>query len=79
VEAHPLWALLFLNDNLHIAHHARRTLPWYDLPRLWRQLRPAAASRPGLLFSGGYGEVVRRHLFRPADTAEHPRASGWVR
>jgi len=22
VEAHPFWALLFLNNNLHIAHHA---------------------------------------------------------
>lgn len=79
VEAHPAWALLFLNNNLHIAHHARPKLPWYELPRFWRQLRPAAAGCPGVLFSGGYAEVLRRYLFRSADAAEHPQRSRWTR
>jgi fatty acid desaturase len=73
VEAHPAWALLFLNNNLHIAHHACPALPWYELPRVWRTLRPAAACRPGALFAG-YGDILRQHLFRAVDGAEHPQA-----
>ncbi|HWJ36240.1 MAG TPA: fatty acid desaturase [Steroidobacteraceae bacterium] len=76
VEANPVWALLFLNNNLHIAHHAEPNLPWYQLPRAWRQMRDSAsgslAMESGLVFEGGYIEVARRYLFRPVITAEHP-------
>ena len=46
VEACPLLALLYLNNNLHAAHHRWPRLPWYQLPQRWR-LRDLAA----LLFS----------------------------
>lgn len=62
VEAHPVWALIFLNNNLHIAHHAYPKLAWYELPALWRRMRSAAP--PGLIFEG-YRDVARRYLFRP--------------
>jgi fatty acid desaturase len=70
VETNPLWSLLFLNNNLHIAHHAYPHLPWYRLPHAWRQMR-ASVREPGLVFAG-YRQVVRRFLFRPYITAEHP-------
>jgi len=63
VEAHPLWALIFLNNNLHIAHHANPKLPWYLLPRAWRQMRHGAQTRR-LVFEGGYWEVTQKYLFR---------------
>jgi fatty acid desaturase len=63
VEAHPLWAVIFLNNNLHIAHHANPKLPWYQLPRAWRQMRRAAQTQ-GLVFEGGYWEVTQKYLFR---------------
>jgi fatty acid desaturase len=76
VEAHPMWALIFLNNNLHIAHHAEPNLPWYELPRAWRQMRASSSGSravgSGLVFQGGYLEVAGRYLFRPAITAEHP-------
>jgi fatty acid desaturase len=72
VEAHPFWALLFLNNQLHLAHHARPALPWYRLPQAWSEMAPSAEVGPGLLFRGGYAEVARRYLFRPFITAEHP-------
>jgi len=74
VEAGPLWALLFLNNNLHIAHHAQPARPWHELPSVWRQLRPKLANT-GRVFAGGYSEVCRKHLFRPFITPEHPVAS----
>jgi fatty acid desaturase len=76
VEANPMWALIFLNNNLHIAHHERPALPWYELPRAWRQMRASAlgarALDAGLVFKGGYLEVIRSYLFRPIIPIEHP-------
>jgi fatty acid desaturase len=71
VEAHPLWALIFLNNNLHIAHHAHPRLPWYELPSAWQALRPAAQAQ-GLVFQGGYREVARKFLLeRYIDLSSH--------
>jgi fatty acid desaturase len=73
VEAHPFWALLFLNNQLHFVHHAEPILPWYALPRAWRDMKPSSIIGPGLVFSGGYREVARKYLFRPFIPVEHPR------
>jgi fatty acid desaturase len=70
VEAHPVWGLIFLNNNLHIAHHAHPKLPWYQLPRAWREMRHAACEQ-GLVFHGGYREVMQKYLFRPFISLDH--------
>jgi fatty acid desaturase len=74
VEAHPVWALIFLNNNLHIAHHAHPKLAWYELPRAWRQMRESAIAS-GRVFRGGYGELCKQYLFRPVISIEHPFSS----
>jgi fatty acid desaturase len=71
VEAGPVWSLLFLNNNLHIAHHAHRKLPWYELPFAWRQMRDSALAS-GIVLRGGYSEVFGRYLFKPVISVEHP-------
>ena len=49
VEAAPVWSLLFLNNNLHVAHHTRPSLAWYRLPAYYRAERAALiASEPRL-------------------------------
>jgi fatty acid desaturase len=75
VEANPLWALLFLNNNLHIAHHAQPTLSWHRLPGLWRGMRRHAVDS-GLVIERGYAQVAARYLLRPVISAEHPGRSG---
>jgi fatty acid desaturase len=74
VEANPVWALIFLNNNLHIAHHAHPKLPWYELPRAWRQMQDSAIAS-GRVFRGGYGELCRQYLFKPVISVEHPSSS----
>jgi fatty acid desaturase len=73
VEAHPLWALIFLNNNLHIAHHAHPQLPWHQLPRAWSRMRGSAVES-GLVYDGGYGQVAGNFLLRPVISVEHPGA-----
>jgi fatty acid desaturase len=73
VERAPLFGLLFLNNNLHAAHHAWPGLPWWRLPTRYRQHREALLAANGGLVYAGYGEVFRRFLFRPHDVLLHPR------
>ncbi len=71
VEAHPVLALIFLNNNLHIAHHAHPTLPWHQLPGAWKQMRDSAV-KSGLVFHGGYRQVMENYLLHPVISVEHP-------
>lgn len=62
-------ALLFLNNNLHVWHHARPDVPWYALPALYRAQPDAFAKAPRY---PGYGAVFTRFLLRPHDRLVHP-------
>jgi fatty acid desaturase len=73
VEANSFWALLFLNNNLHVAHHAHPHVPWYDLPEVWRGMQRSRACL-GRIFDG-YGAVAREYFWRPFITAEHPSSA----
>ncbi len=69
VEGGLIWRLLFLNNNLHVLHHAHPGLPWYAIGRRYKVERVALrASHGGQVFSG-YAAVARRYLFQPKD---HP-------
>lgn len=71
VEAEKPLALLFLNNNLHVAHHARPGLPWYDLPR-YEAVRRANETGPGRYVYRGYREIARLWLFRRKESPVHP-------
>lgn len=72
VERAGPFALLFLHNNLHVAHHQKPGLPWYRLPGYYRQHHARLAQDNGGLVYAGYGEVVRRYLFRAHDSLVHP-------
>lgn len=72
VEGSPVMGLLFLNNNLHAAHHAHPTLPWYRLPAWYRAHREELLAGNGGLVYRGYGDVVRRFLLRRHDRSVHP-------
>ena len=65
------WALLFLNNHLHAAHHERPALPWYRLPRFQRH-RAARASSSSEPTYRSYGEIARRFAFRRHHVLVHP-------
>lgn len=78
VENSPVLGLLFLNNNLHAAHHAHPALPWYRLPAWYRANRATLLDGNGGLLYTGYMDVFRRFLLAPHDRPSHPlgRAPG---
>lgn len=73
VDAGRFFSLLFLNNNLHYAHHKRPDLPWHALPAYCRRHRSRLlAENGGLHYAGGYLEIGQRFLLRPIDRPAHP-------
>lgn len=72
VERAGPFALLFLYNNLHVAHHQRPGLAWYHLPEYYRQHRERLTYDNGGLVYSGYGDVARRYLLRGHDELVHP-------
>jgi fatty acid desaturase len=72
VEASPPLALLFLNNNLHYAHHKRPDLPWQALPAYYHTHRRDLLAENGGLRYRGYADILRRFLLKPVDTPVHP-------
>lgn len=68
-----LLGLLFLNNNLHVVHHARPGLPWYEIPSVYRRQRERLLRRNGGRCFGGYHEVAWRYALWPY---QHPAEPG---
>lgn len=66
------FGLLYLNNNLHDAHHARPSVEWYRLPAVARELGSDSAAAAGAGRYSGYREIARRYLLRPFDHPLHP-------
>jgi len=65
-------AFLFLNNSLHVVHHAKPQVPWYRLPRLYREGRAEFQRRNEGYVYASYAEIFRRYLFRAKDPVPHP-------
>jgi fatty acid desaturase len=72
VETHPVIGLMYLNNNLHMAHHERPGLPWYELPDYYRANRQRLLSENCAYLMRGYGEIARRWGLRPKEPVAHP-------
>lgn len=73
-EAGPVMRLLFLNNNYHLVHHDLPHLPWYLIPRVYRDDRSAYLQRCNGFLLSGYLELMRSNGFTPIDAPHHPLA-----
>jgi fatty acid desaturase len=72
VESNWVFGLLFLWNNLHVVHHVIPTLPWWKVPRVWRENRELIQAHNGGFVFRGYGEIARRWLLTPNFIPVHP-------
>ena len=72
VERGGLFALLFLNNNLHAVHHERPSVPWYRLPAIYRAERRRYLARSGDYRYPSYWDVIRRYFFAPKEPVLWP-------
>lgn len=78
VEASSFWSLLFLNNNLHVAHHARPGLAWYKIPAFYRAERERLIAQNNGYLMRGYGEIFRRFFLRAKEPIAYPNL-GWLK
>ncbi|MDN2568026.1 fatty acid desaturase [Aquibium sp. A9E412] len=71
VERSP-FALLFLNNNLHLVHHKRPRAPWYRLPALYRAQREMWLTMNDGYAYPGYFALFRAFALRPKEPVAHP-------
>jgi fatty acid desaturase len=72
VESNWVFGLLFLWNNIHAVHHLFPALPWYKIPRVWREHRDRIEMHNGGFVFRGYGEIAWRWLVRPNFIPVHP-------
>ncbi len=78
VEASPFWSLLFLNNNLHVAHHDRPALAWYRLPAFYRAERDRLIAQNNGYLMKGYGEIFGRFFLAAKEPIPYPNMD-WLK
>lgn len=72
IEAHPVFALLYLNNNLHFVHHRFPNAPWYHLPGLYRRYGHEMLVDNEHYHIKGYSALFRNHLLSAKEPVIHP-------
>ena len=72
VESNHFFGILFFYNNLHVAHHLKPTMAWYEIPRYYRQNRADLLARNQDYLFSGYGEIARKYFIRPVFHPQHP-------
>jgi fatty acid desaturase len=72
VESGPVFSLMYLNNNLHLLHHAHPAEAWHKRRARYLADREGWIARNGGYVLKGYREVAARYLFRPKEPFIHP-------
>jgi fatty acid desaturase len=72
VESNVLFGLLYLYNNLHVAHHLKPAMPWYEIPRFYRDHRRELLENNGNFVYRGYAVLARRYFLTPVFSPVHP-------
>lgn len=72
IDGGTILPFLFLNNNLHVVHHAKPCVAWYRLPALYRAGRDEYLRRNEGYRYASYAEVFRRYFLTAKDPVPHP-------
>ena len=73
VESSAPLSLMFLNNNLHLPHHLKPRMAWYQLPAYYRAEREELLQKNHGYLMHGYREIFRRYFFTPKEPVAYPR------
>jgi fatty acid desaturase len=72
VESNVLFGLMYLYNNLHVAHHLKPAMPWYEIPRFYRANRQQLLANNGNFVYPGYALLAGRYFLTPVFSPVHP-------
>lgn len=72
VESNVIFGLLYLYNNLHVVHHQTPRMPWYEIPRYYRENREQLLRDNGQFVYRGYLQLAWRYLLAPVFSPVHP-------
>ena len=72
VESSAPLSLMFLNNNLHLPHHLRPRMAWYQLPAYYRAEREQLLQQNHHYLMHGYREIFRRYFLTPKEPVAYP-------
>ena len=72
IDGGVILPFLFLNNNLHVVHHAKPNVAWYKLPALYRANRDEYLRRNEGYRYASYAEVFRCYFLKAKDPVPHP-------
>lgn len=72
VESNALFGLLYLYNNLHVVHHLKPTMAWYDIPAYYRANKDELMRMNGQFMYRGYIQLARHYLWVPVFSPIHP-------
>jgi fatty acid desaturase len=72
VESNIVFGMLYLFNNLHVAHHLKPTMPWYEIPRFYRENRRELLAGNANFVYTGYTVLARRYFLTPVFSPVHP-------
>lgn len=72
IEDRGFFALLFLNNNLHVVHHMHPQVAWHALPGVYHARRDHYLRRNGGYAYPSYAAVIWQYLWRAKDPVVHP-------
>jgi fatty acid desaturase len=78
VESSWPLSFMFLNNNLHIAHHSQPRMAWYKLPSYYRTNRDQLLKQNRGYLMRGYREIFWRYFLTPKEPVVHPHPE-WLR
>jgi fatty acid desaturase len=78
VEASAFWSLLYLNNNLHIAHHEKPRIAWFELPAYYKQEREQFLARNNYYLMRGYRQIFLKYFFKTKESVPYPNVS-WLK
>ena len=72
VESNVLFGIMYLYNNLHVAHHLKPTMPWYEIPSYYRANRVDLMKGNGHFVYRGYAQLAKSYFFVPVFSPVHP-------